>query len=51
MHEVLHFIERKPHMTHAQFRDHFERSHAAMALKFRGHLFFDTPTGEPDWED
>ena len=39
MYKVLHFIKRKPHMTHAQFRDHFERSHAAMALKFCGHLF------------
>jgi hypothetical protein len=39
MYKVLHFIRRKPHTTHAQFRDHFERSHAAMALKFCGHLF------------
>ncbi|MDG2003656.1 MAG: EthD domain-containing protein [Novosphingobium sp.] len=47
--KVLHFIKRKPHLTHEQFRDHFERSHAAMALKFCGHLFSDyrrnyTPT-------
>jgi hypothetical protein len=41
MYKVLHFIKRKPHMTHEQFRDHFERSHAAMALKFCGHLFVD----------
>lgn len=41
MFKVLHFIRRKPHLTHAQFRDHFERSHAAMALKFCGHLFTD----------
>ena len=39
MYKVLHFIKRKPHLTHEQFRDHFERSHAAMALKFCGHLF------------
>lgn len=39
--KVMHFIKRKPHLTHEQFRDHFERSHAAMALKFCGHLFFD----------
>lgn len=39
MYKVLHFIKRKPHLTHAQFRDHFERSHAPMALKFCGHLF------------
>ncbi|MEJ5977469.1 EthD domain-containing protein [Novosphingobium sp. PS1R-30] len=41
MYKVLHFIKRKPHLTHAQFKDHFERSHAAMALKFCGHLFSD----------
>jgi hypothetical protein len=39
MYKVLHFIKRKPHLTHEQFKDHFERSHAAMALKFCGHLF------------
>ena len=41
MYKVMHFIKRKPHLTHEQFRDHFERSHAAMALKFCGHLFAD----------
>ena len=39
MFKVLHFIKRKPHLTHEQFRDHFERSHAAMAIKWCGHLF------------
>lgn len=39
MYKVLHFIKRKPHLTHEQFKQHFERSHAAMALKFCGHLF------------
>lgn len=39
MFKVLHFIRRKPHLTHEQFRDHFERSHAAMAIRFCGHLF------------
>lgn len=39
MFKVLHFIKRKPHLSHEQFRDHFERSHAAMAIKFCGHLF------------
>lgn len=39
MYKVLHFIKRKPHLTHEQFKAHFERSHAAMALKFCGHLF------------
>ena len=39
MYRVIHLVKRKPHLTHAQFRAHFERSHAAMALKFCGHLF------------
>ena len=39
MYKVLHFIKRKPHLTHEQFKEHFERSHAAMALKFCGRLF------------
>jgi EthD domain len=39
MYKVLHFIKRKPNLTHQQFKLHFERSHAAMALKFCGHLF------------
>jgi hypothetical protein len=37
--KVIHLIKRKPHLTHEQFREHFERSHAAMAMKFCGHLF------------
>jgi hypothetical protein len=39
MYKVLHFIKRKDHLTHEQFKAHFERSHAPMALKFCGHLF------------
>jgi hypothetical protein len=39
VYKVFHFIKRKQHLTHEQFREHFERSHAAMALKFCGHLF------------
>jgi hypothetical protein len=39
MFKVVHLVRRKPHLTHAQFRDHFERSHAPMAMKFCGHLF------------
>src|SRR5579862_3635974 len=39
MYKVIHLVKRKPHLTHEQFRAHFERSHAAMALKFCGHLF------------
>ena len=41
MYKVIHLIKRKSHLSHEQFRDHFERSHAAMALKFCGHLFSD----------
>ncbi len=39
MYKVFHFIKRKKHLSHEQFKEHFERSHAAMALKFCGHLF------------
>ena len=39
MFRIMFLLKRKPHVTHAQFRAHFERSHAAMALKFCGHLF------------
>ena len=39
MYKVLHFIKRKDHLTHEEFKAHFERSHAAMAIKFCGHLF------------
>jgi hypothetical protein len=39
MYKVIHLVKRKPHLTHEQFREHFERSHAAMAIRFCGHLF------------
>ncbi len=39
MYRIMFLLKRKPHMTHEQFRAHFERSHAPMALKFCGHLF------------
>jgi len=39
VYKVIHLVKRKSHLTHEQFREHFERSHAAMALKFCGHLF------------
>jgi hypothetical protein len=41
MYKVFHFIKRKEHFTHEQFKEHFERSHAAMAIKFCGHLFLE----------
>jgi hypothetical protein len=37
--KVIHLVRRKRHLTHAQFREHFERSHAALAMKYCGHLF------------
>ena len=39
MYKVIHLVKRKAHLSHEQFREHFERSHAAMALKYCGHLF------------
>ncbi len=39
MYKIIHLIKRKSHLTHDQFRKHFERSHAAMAIKYCGHLF------------
>jgi hypothetical protein len=39
MYRVIHLVKRKPHLTHAQFRAHFERSHAAMAIRYCGHLY------------
>jgi hypothetical protein len=39
VYQVINLVKRKSHLTHAQFRDHFERSHAAMALRYCGHLF------------
>jgi len=31
-------LRRKPGITHQQFRDHYERSHAALGEKYLGHL-------------
>ncbi|MGB8363832.1 MAG: EthD domain-containing protein [Rhizomicrobium sp.] len=39
MYKVMFLLKRKSHMTHEQFREHFERSHAPMAQKYCGHLF------------
>jgi hypothetical protein len=41
MYKVIHLVKRQAHLTHEQFRTHFERSHAPMALKYCGHLFTD----------
>ena len=39
MYKVMFLLKRKSGMTHEQFREHFERSHAPMAQKYCGHLF------------
>lgn len=39
MYRVMFFLKRKKHLTHEQFREHFERSHAPMAQKYCGHLY------------
>jgi EthD domain len=39
MYKVIHLVKRKSHLTHEEFREHFERSHAPMAQKYCGHLF------------
>lgn len=38
MFKVLWFLKRKPGISHAQFRDHYENSHALLAQKYLGHL-------------
>jgi hypothetical protein len=39
MFKVMWLMKRKPELTHEQFREHFERSHAPMAQKYVGHLY------------
>ena len=34
-------LKRKKNMTKAQFREHYESSHVALAKKYLGHLFMD----------
>jgi hypothetical protein len=41
MYKVMWLMKRQAHLTHQQFRDHFEASHAPMAQKYCGHLFTD----------
>ena len=38
MFKIIWLLKRKAGMTPAQFREHFERSHAPMAQKYVGHL-------------
>ena len=39
MFKVIWLIKRKSSITHEQFREHYERSHVAMAHKYFGHLW------------
>jgi hypothetical protein len=39
VYKVIHFVKRKAGITHEQFREHMERSHAPLAMKYCGHLF------------
>lgn len=41
MYKVLWFLKRKPGITHEQFRDHYENSHAVLAQKYLGHLMLE----------
>jgi hypothetical protein len=36
--KILWMLKRKPGISPAQFREHYERSHAAIARKYVGHL-------------
>ena len=39
MYKVLWLLKRKEGISHEEFRDHFEREHAPLALRHIGHLF------------
>jgi EthD domain len=41
MFKVLWLLRRKPGITHEQFRDHYENSHAILGQKYLGHLMVD----------
>ena len=36
--KILWLLKRKPGLTHEQFREHYERSHVALAHKYISHL-------------
>lgn len=38
MAKMIFFLKRKPGLTAAQFREHYENSHARLAQKYIGHL-------------
>ena len=41
MYKVLWLLRRKPGISHAQFREHYENSHAMLAHEYIGHLMLD----------
>lgn len=41
MYKVLWFLRRKVDITHEQFREHYENSHAELAKKHLGHLMLE----------
>lgn len=41
MFKVIWLMKRLPGITHAQFREHYENSHAVMGQKYYGHLWLD----------
>ncbi len=48
MYRVIWLMKRRRDLTHEAFREHFERSHAPLALKHVGHLFADYRRMYPD---
>lgn len=37
--KIIFLLKRKAELTHEQFREHYEKSHAVMGQKYFGHLF------------
>lgn len=38
MYKIMWMLKRKPGITHEQFREHYENSHAVLGQKYFGHL-------------
>lgn len=38
MYKIIWLLKRKPGISHEQFRDHYENSHAVLGQKYFGHL-------------
>ena len=41
MYKVMWLLKRKAGISHAQFREHYENSHAKLAHKYIGHLMLE----------